>query len=150
MSMVFHLQMDIQTEWMNNSMQLYVQVFIHHQREDPVKLLSLVEFAVNNQTAEWKKRTSFFAVQGMNHRELFVGKPTKVRNQRSLVGDQLQATMEEIDEHLRVEMRCSQTFREKGANREWYLAPNIRVQFLVALGDWHVRTMRPSCMLDWK
>jgi len=108
MSTVFHPQTDGQTKQINAGMEQYLRVFVNHQQDDWVQWLPLVEFAANNGVSESTKCTSFSAVQGVDPRMSFVGEPTQERDQRRLEADQVQATMRQVHEHLRVEMRRSQ------------------------------------------
>jgi hypothetical protein len=69
---------------------------------------------------------------------------------RAVDADQVQATMHQIHEHLRVEMRRNQDIMEDGANRKRLPAPQIREGTKVWLDARHIRTTRPSRKLDWK
>jgi len=115
-----------------------------------VKWLPLAEFAVNNGTSETTKCTPFCAVQGTDPRMSFVGEPTKDLYQRRVSVDQVQAMMQQIHEHLRVEMRWSQAVQEEGANHGRIPAPNIQEGSQVWLDARHIRTTRPTRKLDWK
>jgi hypothetical protein len=101
---------------MNASMEQYLRVFVNHQQDHWVQWLPLAEFAANNGASETTKCTPFFAVQGTNRRMSFAGEPTDERDQRRLRADQVQAPMQQINEHLRVEMRRSQAIQEEAAN----------------------------------
>jgi len=94
--------------------------------------------------------TPFFAVQGVDPRMSFAGEPTQERDQRCCEADQVQAAMQQIHEHLRVEMRWSQAVQEEGANRGRVPAPNIQVGSKVWLDARNVRTTCPTRKLDWK
>jgi len=71
---------------------------------------------------------------------LFAGEPTKKQDQRRLNADQVQATMEQIHEHLRVEMRRGQAVQEEGPNWTHIPAPNILDGTQVWLYAQHIRT----------
>jgi hypothetical protein len=58
--------------------------------------------------------------------------------------------MQQIHEHLRVEMRRSEAVQEEGANRGSIPAPNIQVGWKVWLDARNIRTTRPTRKLDWK
>jgi hypothetical protein len=58
--------------------------------------------------------------------------------------------MQQVHEHLRVEMRCSQAVQEEGANRGRVPTPNIPVGSKVWLDARNVRTTHPTRKLDWK
>jgi len=150
MSTAFHPQTDGQTERMNAGMEQYLQVFVNHQQDDWVEWLPLAEFAANNGISESTKCTPFFAVQGVDPRMSFTGEPTQERDQRRCDADQVQATMQQIHEHLRVEMRRSQGIQEEGSNRKRVPAPNILVGSKVWLDARNVRTTRPTRKLDYK
>jgi len=150
MSTPFHPQTDGQTEGMNAGMEQYLRVFVNHQRDDWVQQLPLAEFAANNGTSESTKCTPFFAVQGTDPQMSFAGEPTQERDERRCEADQVQAVMQQVHEHLPVEMRRSQAVPEEGANQGRVPAPNIQVGSKVWLDARNVRTSRPTRKLDWK
>ena len=127
MSTAFHPQTDGQTERMNAGMEQYLRIFVNHQQDDWVQWLPLAEFAANNGVSESTKCTPFFAIQGMDPRMSFVGEPTQEWDQRRWEADQVQAAMQQIHEHLRVEMRRSQAVQEEGANRGRIPGPNVQI-----------------------
>jgi len=135
---------------MNVSMEQYLRVFVNHQQDDWVKWLLLAEFAANNGTSETTKCTPLLAVQGVDPRMSFVGGPTKDQDQQRVSADQVQATMQQIHEHLRVEMRLSQAVQEAGANRGRVPATNIQEGSQVWLDARLVPTTRHTRKLDWK
>jgi hypothetical protein len=150
MSEAFHPHTDGQTERMTVRMEQYLRVFVNHQQDDWVQWLPLAEFAANNGVSESTKCTPFFEVQGTDPQMSFAGEPTQEQDQRRLETNQVQASMQQIHEHLRVEMRRSQAVQEEGANRGRVSAPNIQVGSKVWLDAWNVQTTRPIKKLDWK
>jgi hypothetical protein len=80
----------------------------------------------------------------------FTGEPTPERDQRRLEADQVEATMQQVHEHLRVEMRWSQAIQEEVANRGRVLGPNVQVGSQVWLDARNIWTTRPTRKLDWK
>jgi hypothetical protein len=150
MSTAFHPQTHWQTERMNTGMEQYLRVFVNHQQDDWVQWLPLAEFVANNGVSESMKYTLFFAVQGVDPRMSFAGEPTQERDQPRLEADQVQATMQQVHEHLRVEMRRSQAVQEEGANRGRIPAPNLQVGSKVWLDARNIRTTRSTWKLDWK
>jgi len=46
--MVFHLQINEQTEQMNQELEQYLRFFVDHRQKDWPEWLALAEFAVNN------------------------------------------------------------------------------------------------------
>jgi len=58
--------------------------------------------------------------------------------------------MQQIHEHLRVEMRGSQAVQEEGENCGRIPAPNIQEGYQVWLDARHIQTTKPTRTLDWK
>ena len=127
MSTAFHPQTDGQTERMNGGMEQYLRVFVNHQQDDWVQCLPLAEFAANNGVSKSTKCTPFFAVQGVDPRMSFAGVPTQERDQRCVNADQVQATMQQVNEHLQEKMKWSQALQKDSANRGSIPAPIIQV-----------------------
>jgi hypothetical protein len=150
MSTAFHPQKHGQRERMNAGMEQYLRVFVNHQQDDWVQWLPLAEFTANNGVSESTKCTPFFAVQGVDPRMSFAGEPNQERDQRRSEANQVQALMQQVHEHLQVEIRRSQAVQEEGANRTRIPAPNIQVGSKVWLDAHNVRTTRPTRKLDWK
>jgi len=61
LSTVFHLQMDGQTEWMNQELEQYLRFFMDHRQKDWPEWLALAEFAVNNKVHIATKVLPFMA-----------------------------------------------------------------------------------------
>jgi hypothetical protein len=150
MSTAFHPQTDGQTERMNAGMEQYLRVFVNYQLDDWVQWLPLAEFTANNGMSESTKCTPFCAVQGVDPRMSFAREPTQEQDQRRCKADQVEATMQQVHEHLRVEMRRSQAIQEEGSNQRRIPAPNILVASNVWLDARNVRTTHPTRKLDWK
>jgi len=96
----FPPQTDGQTERMNAGMEPYLRVFVNHQQDDWVQWLAWAEFAANNGTSETTNCTHIFAVEGVDPRMLFAREPKKEQDNRRLNADQVQATMQQVHEHL--------------------------------------------------
>jgi len=71
------------------------------------------------------KCTTFYAIEGTVPQMSFVGEPTQEQNQRRVIAVEVDATMHQMHEHLRVEMRRSQAVQQKGANLGGISSPNI-------------------------
>ena len=150
MSTAFHAQTDGQTERMNAGMEQYLRAFVNHQQDDGVQWLPLAEFAADNGVSESTKCSPFFAVPGVDPRMSFAGEPTQERDQRCCEADQIQETMQQVHEYLRVEIRRRQAIQEEGANRKRVPAPNILVGSRVWLDARNIRTTRPTRKLQYK
>ena len=111
--------------------------------------LPRAEFAANNGVSVTTKCTPFLAVQEMYPRMSFTGEPTVERDSRRVNADEVQATMQHIHEHLRVEMGQSHVIQEEGANQTRIPALNIQEGTQVWLDAQHIRTTRPTRKLDW-
>ena len=66
LSTVFHLQIDSQTERMNQELEQYLQFFIDYQQKDWPEWLAAVEFAINNKTHLVIKMFLFIVNYGRN------------------------------------------------------------------------------------
>ena len=58
---MFHLQMDGQTEWMNQVLEQYLKFFMDHRQKDWPEWLALAEFVVNNKAHMATKVLPFIA-----------------------------------------------------------------------------------------
>jgi hypothetical protein len=97
-------------------MEQYLRLFTSYQQDDWVRWLALAEFVANNAISETIKCSPFFAVTGMDPRMTFEMMDDEPKDSQVLEADQVQKAMEQIHEHLRVEMRRSQDIMEEGAN----------------------------------
>lgn len=125
LSTAFHPQTDGQTERMTASMEQYLLIFTSHQQDDWVQWLPLAEFAANNTTSEATKCSAFFVVSGVDPRMTFEEAVDEPRDSRVVDAVSVQTAMQQVHEHLRVEMRQSQDIMEKGAHRRRLPAPQI-------------------------
>ena len=122
----------------------------NHQQDNWVKWLPLAELAAKNAVSEATQCTAFYVVQGLDPPMSFVGEPTRERDERQINANEDQAMMQQIHDHLRVEMRQSQVVQEEGANHRRIPPPNIQEGSQVWMDAWHIRTTRPTRKIDWK
>jgi len=104
-------------------MEQYLLVFISDQQDDLVQWLPLAEFAVNNGTSEAMKCSAFLAVTGVDPLMTFEEVVSESGDSRVIDAVQVQTAMNQIHEHLTVEMRQSQANMEEGANRKRLPSP---------------------------
>jgi len=71
LSMAFHLQIDGQTERMNQELEQYLCMFIDHQQEQWSEWLGTTKFAYNNKVYTRTKVLPFKANQGQDPRIRF-------------------------------------------------------------------------------
>ena len=76
LSTAFHLQIDGQTERMNQELEQYLRFFVDHRQKDWLEWLASAEFAVNNKVHTVTKILSFMANYG---RELRMGEDIRKR-----------------------------------------------------------------------
>jgi transposase InsO family protein len=65
-SMVYHPQMDGQTERVNRKVEKYLRTFVNHKQDDWADWLPLAEFAFNNLVHEATGQTPFFLNKGQH------------------------------------------------------------------------------------
>jgi hypothetical protein len=135
---------------MNASMEQYLRIFTSYQQDDCVQWLPLAEFAANNGTSAITKCSAFFPVTGTDPRMTFEEVAGEPGDSREIDADRVQATMHQIHEHLRVEMRWSQDIMEDRANKKRLPAPQMQEGTKGWLDARQIRTTRPSRKLDWK
>jgi hypothetical protein len=80
----------------------------------------------------------------------FMGERTQEQDQQWVSADPVQATMQQIHEHLPVEIIWSQALQADGADSGHMPAPNFQVGSKVCLDACNIRTTHPTRKLDWK
>jgi len=101
LSTAFHLQIDGQTEHMNQEVEQYLRFFVEHRQKDWPEWLASAKFAVNNKTHTTTKVSPFMANYG---RELRMGgdirKKRKVESATEFV-EKMKKIYEEAEAALR-------------------------------------------------
>jgi hypothetical protein len=64
LSMAYHPQMDGQTEWLNQKLEQYLQLYVNHILTDWVDWLPITEFAYNNHEHSVTGYSPFFLEYG--------------------------------------------------------------------------------------
>jgi len=150
LSTSFHPHTDSRTMRMNALMEQYLWVFIKHQQAAWVKWLPMAKFAANNMASETTKCTPLVAINRVDPRMSSSENPAEDADPWRFDADQVLAVMQQIHNHLRVEMRQSQALQDEGAYRGQILARSIKEGSHLWLDAWNIRTTRPSRKLDWK
>ena len=123
MSTAFHPQTDGQTECMNAVMEQYLRAYVGYLQDDWTEWLPIAELAANNQISDTTKLSPFFSLCG-SHPTLEVDvAPPPIATPASRDAHAMATTMEEIHDHLRVEMRRAQEVMREGADRRTLAAP---------------------------
>jgi len=96
--MVYHPQMDGQTERINQELEQYLRVFIDHRQEQWPDWLGMAEFAYNNKIHAATKISPFKANYGQDPRMGFEGR----RKGRYKVAGKFVERMKKIQEEAKV------------------------------------------------
>lgn len=86
----------------------------------------MAEFATHSGISEMTQRTMCSAIPGMDPHMMFSGVQSEEQHYRCWDADQARATMLQIREHLRVEMRSGQASHEEGRDEGRILVPNVQ------------------------
>ena len=98
----YHPETDSQTEWVNQILEQYLQVYINYQQDDWVNLLPLAEFAYNNTSHSVTMVTPFFANKGF-HPKLEVSLEPVVSD----TAHQVATDLKELHLYLRDQVSCT-------------------------------------------
>ena len=63
-SVVYHPQMDGQTEWINQELEQYLRLFVNHHQDDCIDWLSIAEFSYNNRVHVSTGHSPFYLMHG--------------------------------------------------------------------------------------
>ena len=149
LSTAIHPQTDGQTERVNASMEEYLRGYVNYQQDDWVRLLSIAEFAGNNQVSAATGASPFFANYGLNPRIDF-NFDIRVDNPLEASAQEAAERLHEIHEYLRTHMLYVQAKYIDNADAHRLPAPAFQPGDLVWLDTRNMRTVRPSRKLDNK
>jgi len=114
MKFVTHLQIDSQTERMNQDLEQSLRMFIDHQQEQWPDWLAIVEFAYNNKVQTSTKVSLFRANNGQNPRMGFeIRKKEKFKK-----AEEFATRMKEIYEEAEAALKKSQEEMRKYVDRK--------------------------------
>ena len=148
MSTAFHPQTDGQTERFNAVMEQYLRSYVNYLQDDWSSWLPLAEFAANNQASETTQLSPFFALHGYHPRATTDLTPAAGPIPGDLDAHAAATALQEIHDHLRVEMGRAQAIQAEGGNRRRVAAPVFRPGDRVWLDARNITTRRPSPKLD--
>lgn len=151
-STAFHPQTDGQTEKANAVMEQYLRSFINYVQDDWETWLPLAEFAANNQASETTGMSPFFANYGYDPRWTEdLETPTELEADRDSQDGQTHAcVLNEISNHLQLEIKRAQHRQQEDSNRRKLPAPDIKKGDSVWLNAKNITTRRPARKLDYK
>jgi len=114
LSMAYHLQMDSQTERMNQDLEQYLRMFIDHRQEQWPDWLVTVEFAYNNKVQTSTKVSPFRANNG---RDLRLGFEMRKKGKFEKA-EKFAMRMKEVYEEAEAALKKSQEEMRKYADRK--------------------------------
>lgn len=130
-------------------MEQYLRAHVSYLQEDWEAWLHLAEFSANNQASETTGVSPFFGLYGFDPRWQEVDLTPAARgDNHDARAVQTVRQLEEIHNHLRLEMNRAQERYAEGADRTRIPAPIFRPGDLVWLNAKNFRTRRPSQKLD--
>lgn len=130
-------------------MEQYLRCYVSYQQDDWVKWLPMAEFAANNHESAATKATPFFGHYGFHPRFIHSVPPVD-RLPQSLDAKAFATTMNDLQDHLRTQMRTAQDRYEESTNKSRVPAPAFQIGDKVFLSAKNIRTARLSRKLDWK
>lgn len=98
---------------------------MNHQQNDSAVGLRIAKFTATNGMSETTQRTPFFAFQRRNTLMPIFNGATSEQDHRYYDAHLVQATMQQIHEYCRLEMRHSDAIQDKGVNGARILLLNI-------------------------
>jgi len=129
LSMVFHSQIDGQTERVNQELEQYLRMFINYRQEQWPDWLGMAEFAYNNKVYSSTKTLPFKANYGQNPRIGF-----EIRKKGKYKGAEKFATkMKEIQEEAKAVLGKAQEEMKKYIDRKRAEVDKYKVGDLVML-----------------
>jgi transposase InsO family protein len=146
LSSAFHPETDGQTERTNQTLEQYLRCTVNYQQDDWLDLLSQAEFAYNNTTHASTGISPFFANYGFHPRFSL-----------EIPGDSVNPSVEEramrlghVQQNLMAELKLTQEWQKKQADRRRKDHPNFKVGDKVWLLRKNIATTRPCAKLDYK
>ena len=151
----YHPQTDGQTERINFTIEMYLQMYVDYMQNDWARWCPSAEFAYNNHVSEATKCTPFFANSGQHPRmstEPFVINITLREHDQADQQMALNFTtkMNSINDTLREQMTRAQTVYEEFSNRRRDHASVIKAGDIVWLDARNLATERLSKKLSNK
>ena len=164
----YHPETDEQTERPNAIMKHYLQAFVNYMQDNWAKWIPGAEFTANNAPSAITLTSPFLVNSGQNpHLRFKPSEPlvtdlTAQQQIKLLDIKNFTKKMEDLTEHLRVEMLIAQVIYEFSANRSrcscphyfigdkvWLNAKNLNTAHsAVKLNNHHVRSFKVKCIFE--
>ena len=136
----YHPQADGQTEWVNQELEQYLQVFINERQDDWDELLPMAEFQYNNHVHSRTQQTPFLLDSGQHPRMGFEpGTPSRLETVNEFTKRMGSALSE-----ARSALTKAQEDMTRYYNQRWEPAPEYAPGDRVYLDGSDIQTTRPS------
>jgi hypothetical protein len=142
----YHPQGDGQTEWVNQTLEQYLQVYCNYQQDNWASLLPLAEFTYNNAPNETTSTSPFFANKGY-HPNLAIHPE---RDLASTCAREFAVDLGELHDALKTHIAEAQQCYQQLADSRQLLAPDFKVGQQVYVEAQYFHTTRPAKKLSEK
>jgi len=148
LSMVYHPQIDGQTEWINQELEQYLRVFIDHRQEQWPDWLGTAKFMYNNKIHVTTKISPFKVNYGQDPRMGFEGR----RKRKYKAAGKFIERMKKIQEKAKAALGKVQEEIKKFANRRRGKGEEYRVGNLILLSmkdlKWQMKEKRSEKLTE--
>ena len=150
----YHPETDEQIEHPNAIMKHYLQAFVNYMQDDWAKWIPGAEFAANNAPSAITLASSFLVNSGQNpclrfkSPEPLATDLTAQRQIKLLDIENFTKKIEDLTEHLRVEMLIAQAMYEFSVNKSHCPCPYYFIEDKVWLNAKNLNTARPAVKLN--
>ena len=148
LSMVYHPQIDGQTEWINQELEQYLRVFIDHRQEQWPDWLGTAKFMYNNKIHVTTKISPFKVNYGQDPRMGFEGR----RKRKYKAAGKFIERMKKIQEEAKAALGKVQEEIKKFANRRRGKGEEYRVGNLILLSmkdlKWQMKEKRSEKLTE--
>ena len=148
LSMVYHPQIDGQTEWINQELEQYLRVFIDHRQEQWPDWLGTAKFMYNNKIHVTTKISPFKVNYGQDPRMGFEGR----RKRKYKAAGKFIERMKKIQEKAKAALGKVQEEIKKFANRRRGKGEKYRVGNLILLSmkdlKWQMKEKRSEKLTE--
>ncbi|GAA5874668.1 hypothetical protein JCM1840_007442 [Sporobolomyces johnsonii] len=147
MSTAYHPQSDGITEWLNQTLEQYLRMYINYQQDDWEDLLPLAQYVYNDTLHSSTKTTPFFATYGF-HPTFAVSFEDSSNKHRDADATSFAARLATLHQVLRHELGLAAQRMKTAYDRHRLEAPRFDIDDLVWLSSKNIATSRQSQKLD--
>ena len=142
----YHPEGDGQTEWTNQTLEQYLQIYCNYQQDNWAELLPLAEFSFNNSPSATTGVSPFFANKGY-HPDLTVNSEIGLSSTRA---QEYTSDLSELHNFLRSEMALVQKRYQGPTDARRSTLPDFKIGDEVYVKAKYFRSTRPSKKLSDK